>query len=462
MGAALTYLKKPQTTPHIEHVSIPNLADVAVGGVQGWRRSMEDAHLVTYDKEHDILMVGVFDGHGGKGVANYVSRRLPELVQSSTAYKARDFGLALHEGFLAMDAEMISSQEAKDTIKQLDVQQTHEETDSVRVDLAMLLEICTQNPDGVLRLRPGIHNIKKVIETALAKGENPLPKIFEGPALSKFRPAENSLVHYDLAVSEIFDALIGHDGDPAMQGCTATVAIIDFAASEIICANAGDSRTMVARDGHPALLSVDHKPADPVEKLRIHGAGGRVIGRGDAARVEGDLNLSRALGDFRFKQNTDLPPELQMISARPDIRKRKLCGKDTFVVLGCDGIWEKLPTDTAIEFLYELVTDVEDQDVQKNLDAAIRDALTAAMCQNLDMDSEQCDFTGCDNMTLMLVRLSDAFRAKLPESVDESLAAAAPTVYGHITAPSRKRKLKTDGFSRVKKRRPSESSSVSK
>jgi hypothetical protein len=85
------------------------------------------------------------------------------------------------------------------------------------------------------------------------------------------------------------------------------------------------------------------------------------------------------------------------------------------------------------------------------------------MCQNLDMESDQCDFTGCDNMTLMLVRFSDAFRANLPESVDESFNAATPTVYGVITAPSRKRKLKTDGaFNRVKKRRPSESSSVSK
>jgi len=40
-------------------------------------------------------------------------------------------------------------------------------------------------------------------------------------------------------------------------------------------------------------------------------------------RVNGNINLSRALGDFEFKQNPNLPPEEQMITANPDIRKIK-------------------------------------------------------------------------------------------------------------------------------------------
>jgi protein phosphatase 2C family protein 2/3 len=40
-------------------------------------------------------------------------------------------------------------------------------------------------------------------------------------------------------------------------------------------------------------------------------------------RVNGNLNLSRALGDFEFKKNTNLTAEEQMITANPDISKIK-------------------------------------------------------------------------------------------------------------------------------------------
>jgi protein phosphatase 1G len=466
MGASLTYLRKPQTKPHIEHVDIPGRAKVATGSIQGWRRSMEDAHMAVYDKDNDVLILGVFDGHGGKGVAQYVGNRMPSLLVSLASYKARDFGLALHEAFMAIDTEMAEEQHVRDRIQQLDfgkspAEEEDPDASKLRVDLANLLTIFAEaDSDGPMRIKASAKNLKKIIETSLAKNENPLPKIFEGPAVAKLRPTE-SLTEYELEISDVFEALIGRDGDPAQQGCTATAAIVDFARQEIICANAGDSRTVLGRDGSPALLSVDHKPSDPAEKLRVIAAGGRVIGRADAARVEGDLNLSRALGDFRYKQNSKLPAELQMISARPDIRRRRICSKDKFLVLGCDGIWEKLPTDKAIAFIDERIKD-GDGDVENNLDQTIRDTLTAAMCKNLDLDSDECDFTGCDNMTLMIVRFSDNFRSQLSANVDESLTASIPTTYGSMTATSKKRKLLLKQANRVpKKQRTSDTSSSS-
>jgi serine/threonine protein phosphatase PrpC len=42
------------------------------------------------------------------------------------------------------------------------------------------------------------------------------------------------------------------------QGCTATVLLITPDA--LICANAGDSRTVLSLNGHPVPLSSDHKP----------------------------------------------------------------------------------------------------------------------------------------------------------------------------------------------------------
>lgn len=46
-------------------------------------------------------------------------------------------------------------------------------------------------------------------------------------------------------------------------------------------------------------MSIDHKPEDESEQSRITKAGGRVTLDG---RVNGGLNLSRAIGDHAYKQ----------------------------------------------------------------------------------------------------------------------------------------------------------------
>ena len=67
-------------------------------------------------------------------------------------------------------------------------------------------------------------------------------------------------------------------------------------------------------------MSIDHKPEDEVELNRIKNAGGGVY----AGRVDGNLNLSRCIGDLSFKQNKDLKPEEQKITAYPDVQTRPL------------------------------------------------------------------------------------------------------------------------------------------
>ena len=55
--------------------------------------------------------------------------------------------------------------------------------------------------------------------------------------------------------------------------------------------------------------------------------------------MNGNLNLSRALGDLTYKKNRRLQPKDQVISGFPDVRVQPL-GKIDFIVMGCDGIWE--------------------------------------------------------------------------------------------------------------------------
>ena len=60
---------------------------------------------------------------------------------------------------------------------------------------------------------------------------------------------------------------------------------------------------MAGLGGTARPLSTDHKPMDVKERERIEAAGGFV----EFNRVNGNLALSRALGDFVFKMNDQLP-----------------------------------------------------------------------------------------------------------------------------------------------------------
>lgn len=78
---------------------------------------------------------------------------------------------------------------------------------------------------------------------------------------------------------------------------------------------------------HPILIQYTG------EKARITAAGGFV----DFGRVNGNLALSRALGDFEFKKSHQLAPEQQIVTAYPDVTIHDISEDDEFVVVACDG-----------------------------------------------------------------------------------------------------------------------------
>lgn len=69
------------------------------------------------------------------------------------------------------------------------------------------------------------------------------------------------------------------------------------------------------------------------EKARINAAGGFV----DFGRVNGNLALSRAIGDFEFKKSAGLSPEQQIVTAFPDVTVHDITDDDEFLVVACDG-----------------------------------------------------------------------------------------------------------------------------
>lgn len=173
------------------------------------------------------------------------------------------------------------------------------------------------------------------------------------------------------------------------SGCTAVVALLHD--KELFVANAGDSRCVVCRKGKALEMSIDHKPEDQVEFDRIQKAGGRVTLDG---RVNGGLNLSRAIGDHGYKMNKKLPPEEQMISALPDIKKITICPDDEFMVLACDGIWNFMTSDDVVEFVQDRIADPT-----KKLYEICEEMFDYCLAPHTKGDG-----TGCDNMTAIIVQ----------------------------------------------------------
>ncbi|XP_030380210.1 probable protein phosphatase 2C T23F11.1 [Scaptodrosophila lebanonensis] len=129
-----------------------------------------------------------------------------------------------------------------------------------------------------------------------------------------------------------------------MAGSTAVVVLIKD--NILYCANAGDSRAIACVNGELEVLSIDHKPNNEAESKRINEGGGWV----EFNRVNGNLALSRALGDFVFKRNANKKPEEQIVTAYPDVETRKILEDWEFILLACDGIWDVMSNAEVLQF----------------------------------------------------------------------------------------------------------------
>lgn len=103
-------------------------------------------------------------------------------------------------------------------------------------------------------------------------------------------------------------------------------------------AHCGDSRAVLSRAGAVAFSTEDHRPIRPRERERIHDAGGTISRR----RLEGSLAVSRALGDFAYKEAPGRPPEQQLVSAEPEVTALARQAEDEFMLLASDGVWDAM------------------------------------------------------------------------------------------------------------------------
>ena len=260
--------------------------------MQGWRKRMEDAHIteISQGKSSELDVFGVFDGHGGKEISQFVTNHFTKELIINKNYINGDLKTGIKETFIKMD-EIMQTNEGKEEIKKY-ARKSKEEDD---------LQNKNEPPNSQMAI-----------------------------------------------ISQLIGQKDPESDDIAMRtGCTGCVCVIDEGNKKMYFANAGDSRVVLCKNGNAIPMSTDHKPELEKEKDRIYKADGWITD----GRVKGNLNLTRGLGDLDYKQNKNLKPEEQIITSNPDILIEDFSNDVDFIIIGCDGIWDCLTNQQACDFV---------------------------------------------------------------------------------------------------------------
>lgn len=454
---------------------------------------MEDAHLTATQLDEEISLFGVFDGHGGRGVSRFAANRLPSLLKETEEYKRGDYAPALEKAFLRVD-EKLREVEGRKEIEVLDkpdagspaqpmavprrvlqrflgaggpageeedegggaegaegaVDEVGNSNGHKDTQLAELLAAdAADDADGEDEDDPLDEDYVQLADEALADGEDD-DDDDDDPEADVILDEEEDMALVD-------PSRLTRDPTPEAQGCTAVVVLVVRKAEgegpRLFCANAGDSRAVMSRIGKVVALSEDHKPENPGETARITKAGGFVQHMPGGARVQGDLNLSRAMGDLRYKKPEHLPPEEQILTAFPEVRTFPLTEDDEFMVLGCDGIWERASNEDMVNFVRQRIVAKDDNGKAVALSQICGEVCDRGLCPSMDAaENDGFDGTGCDNMTVVIVQLKKdiCIEGRRPET--EPVDHVNGTAKRHVDEPqseevgtAKKQKIASEG-----------------
>eukprot|EP00250_Pteridium_aquilinum_P001456 c11646_g1_i1 orf=256-1281(+) len=335
------YLSTPKTEKFSEDGDNGRLK-FGVSSMQGWRSNMEDAHAAILDLDENTSFFGVYDGHGGKDVSRFCAKHLHAQVLRNESYSKGDLEQSLQHAFLRMDEMMRGHRGWR--------------------ELSML------NGDKLTKINHFIGGLMS-------------PRSSEHKGFTGAKEADEEEWAFEQGAHSDFAG--------PTSGSTAVVALLQ--SDKIVVANAGDSRCVLGRGGKAFDLSKDHKPDLEVERDRITQAGGVIY----AGRVNGSLNLARAIGDSEFKQNKYLTPDKQIVTAWPEIQTVERTEDDEFLILACDGVWDVMTSQEVVDFIHEHIH------VSSSLSAVCEKLLDHCLAPTTTLGE------GCDNMTLIVVQLKD-------------------------------------------------------
>eukprot|EP00361_Fabrea_salina_P007049 CAMPEP_0202438066 /NCGR_PEP_ID=MMETSP1345-20130828/32269_1 /ASSEMBLY_ACC=CAM_ASM_000843 /TAXON_ID=342563 /ORGANISM="Fabrea Fabrea salina" /LENGTH=490 /DNA_ID=CAMNT_0049052123 /DNA_START=77 /DNA_END=1546 /DNA_ORIENTATION=- len=159
------------------------------------------------------------------------------------------------------------------------------------------------------------------------------------------------------------------------NGSTAVVLLVK--GRKLLVCNVGDSRAVLSRGGEALQLTTDHRPDNQEESQRIEGQGGMLI----FGRVLGKLAVTRAFGDFEFKDisNAELGVEVKgpLVTAEPQITQVEISETDDFLVVACDGLFEAYTNEEVVRKVKEKLRKM--QDTEQDLARAIHEIVSEAV-----------------------------------------------------------------------------------
>ncbi|EDR11458.1 uncharacterized protein LACBIDRAFT_145447, partial [Laccaria bicolor S238N-H82] len=297
---------------------------VGVSEDKGTRRTMEDAHsfVVDFDSIRGQGFFAVFDGHAGKHAAEWCGSHFHEyLLKAIHASPTTPIPDILNQTFHDVDESLSKLCEESDG-------KIHSGCTAVTAFLRV------EDPEGQQPFVPASssppsgHSIETEEPVADSSNESTLRSLAGGG-------------------SKAFGSITPRSASPASPNTAAegiTVIVPPSDARRVLySANAGDARGVLCRAGKAVRLTYDHKGSDKQEAKRITDAGGFVM----SGRVNGVLAVTRSLGDSAMKE---------FVVGAPYTTETELCEEDEFLVLACDGLWDIVGDQSAID----LVRDIED------------------------------------------------------------------------------------------------------
>ena len=173
-------------------------------------------------------------------------------------------------------------------------------------------------------------------------------------------------------------------------------------------ANLGDSRGLLS--GHSGkklyLLSKDHKPDEDVEKKRIIESGGKIyqscsesgdgsISTGPFRVFPGRLSVSRTFGDL-YAKVTELGGCPGTVIAVPEIKAFKILKEHDFILLGSDGIFDKVSNKEILQAAW--TGNRVGQDSHAIASQSVNNVMSAAMGRK-----------SLDNLTVVIIAFANFF-----------------------------------------------------
>ncbi|KAH8044875.1 protein serine/threonine phosphatase [Aureococcus anophagefferens] len=347
------YLSRPDTRKESESGDAGNRCEYGASSMQGWRKGQEDAHIAA--DVGGTAVFGVFDGHGGREVSNFTAKHFAATLTSQPSF-GTNLGSALAGAFHGIDMLLEDPSNYGE------------------------LEGFKRDPRPKLGADGGAAAARRAADGGDDDDGGRIP-ISEAVDIAQRDAASMILPRGENQVCRLPDS-------PVTAGATSVVAAVR--GDTVIVANAGDSRAVLCRKGVAVPLSEDHKPANAGESERILAAGGFVTAQG---RVNGNLNLSRSLGDLKYKGNKALGRDRQMITAEPDVAVHTLVARDDeFMVLACDGVWDVLSN--------------QERRLRAHRDDAARGDRGRIFDRCIADDPKTTQGIGGDNMTAVIVKFN--------------------------------------------------------